>query len=112
MAVSKSDRQIAKTRYDDDQRRDFRSNEVRVAGRGMHISSDEDADDDTGGLSGTVDEDRETGGARSTIGTVRDIRVEKEVVKQQPDGTSVVDVTFTFEEARGAANHEVRISKA
>lgn len=109
MAVNRSDKQIARTRYDDDQRRDFRSNEVRVAGRGMHISSDEDAD---AGSAGTADPGSDTETERSTIGTVRNIRVEKEFIKQQPDGTSVVDVTFTFEEARGAANHEVRFSKA
>lgn len=45
------------------------------------------------------------------LGTPSDIQVENMEVRIQPDGSALVDVTFSYTPADGAATHEMRISR-
>lgn len=48
---------------------------------------------------------------RDDIGVPRNLQVDEQTLRTEQDGSSVVDVVLSFEGARGASSHEVRISK-
>lgn len=45
------------------------------------------------------------------IGNVRNIALDSQSVRIQPDGSATVDVVLSFEPASGASKHEIRITK-
>lgn len=48
---------------------------------------------------------------RDDVGVPRNIQLDQQTLRTEVDGSSVVDVVISFDSARGAASHEVRISK-
>lgn len=98
--VNTSDRQIVDTGTTESTAGDFRVPEVLVIGQSLSTSPPES---DQSPDSGT--------GSTGTIGVPRNIELESQTVRIQPDGSAVIDVELSFEPAEDADKHEIRITK-
>lgn len=99
--LNTTDRKIINTGgSDSDSGQQFRTTEVRVVGAEYESPTDQpDSSTDSPAESGP------------DIGTVRNVVVEEQDVRIQPDGAAVIDVTLSFEQAENAVRHELRLSK-
>ena len=97
MAVNISDRQIVDTE-EQDSSVDFRVPAVKISG--VEISTPSATPDSSS-------ESPDFGG----MGVPRNITLESQSVRVQPDGSTVIDVVLSYDEAAGASKHEVRISR-
>jgi hypothetical protein len=103
MRLNITDRKIVDTGRADslDGGQPFRAPEVKVVGQDFTVPPP--SSDPTG-----VDQNAP---AQSDVGVVRNITLESQDVRIQPDGSAVVDVTLSFDQADGAAKHELRLTK-
>lgn len=100
MVTNSSDRKIVQTR--DRGEGEYRILPIEVI----------DFDETSGRTVVDVPEEEETSGEEEDeIGTVRNIQIESQTVKIQPDGSAVIDVVVSFDTASGADEHELRITK-
>jgi len=94
-----SDRKVIDTGRGSVDNPDYRLPEVQVVGTGYEVVPD------------TSDTAPDPGGDVDDLGVPRSIQVEEQNMRVQPDGSAVVDVVLSYEEAEGASRHELRISK-
>lgn len=100
--ISTSDRKIVNTQSGDLRGSEFRLTGVNIVGYGAEVR-------DVGGEPpGSAPGDPVFSGE---LGTPSNIQIENMEVRIQPDGSGLVDVTFSYEPASGASKHEMRISR-
>lgn len=104
MRTNTSDRKIVSTGERALATDEYRGPEVAVVGADMEV------EEDGGDSTDTVDDGDEQPDEQE-VGVVRGIIVESQEVRIQPDGSAVIDVVVSFEEATDAVKHELRISK-
>ncbi|MCA1799853.1 MAG: hypothetical protein LC650_00980 [Actinobacteria bacterium] len=95
--VNISDRQVVDTGVGPEGR-DYRVPEVRISGNDIAAPQ-------------PVPEGATESIVNSDISVPRNIEVESQTVRIQPDGSAVIDVLLSYEEADGATKHEVRLSR-
>jgi len=98
--INISDRQVVDTGAKETSTGDFRVPEVQVVGKPIVVSPESPEPISSG-----------NSGSNSDIEVPRNLQVESQTVRIQPDGSAVIDVEVSFESSDTTIKHEQRITK-